>query len=206
MLAKTISEKSRVNDRKSELNILWSALRNGDHDSLSKLFKVSHPVLFNYGYKMVPDEVFIKDSIQELFLRLWEKRATISEAKSVKAYLLSSLRRIILRRLEKRKHRMERNRWYQENIVPVVYNVEEVMIHSETDREKKSQLAMALQSLSKRQKEAVYLKFYDGLSNTEIAEVMGINIQSVYNHISEAVLEMQEYVEESGQSSKVARW
>jgi RNA polymerase sigma factor (sigma-70 family) len=76
-----------------------------------------------------------------------------------------------------------------------VYNIEELMIHFETDREKKSQLALALQSLSERQKEAVYLKFYDGLSNTEIAEVMQINVQSVYNHVSEAIAEMQEFVQ-----------
>jgi RNA polymerase sigma factor (sigma-70 family) len=61
---------------------------------------------------------------------------------------------------------------------------------------------MALQSLSKRQKESVYLKFYDGLSNTEIAEVMGVNIQSVYNHVSEAIGEMQEFVVESNKVAK----
>jgi RNA polymerase sigma factor (sigma-70 family) len=158
--------------------------------------------LFNYGYKIVPNEDFIKDSIQELYLRLWEKRTSISEAGSVKAYLFASLRRIILRRLKKSEHRMERNYRYQKTMFGDIYNVEELMIHFETDRQKKNQAELALQSLSKRQKEAIYLKFYDGLSNAEIAEVMEINIQSVYNYISEAIHEMQVFVEEK--SSKVA--
>jgi RNA polymerase sigma factor (sigma-70 family) len=52
----------------------------------------------------------------------------------------------------------------------------------------------ALLSLTHRQKEAVYLKFYNGLTNDEISEVMQVNKQSVYNHISKAIQKMQGFV------------
>jgi RNA polymerase sigma-70 factor (ECF subfamily) len=194
MLAKVHSA-NQVENQKNKASLLWSKLKSDDGDAFAELFRAFYFRLFNYGYKIVPDEAFIKDVVQELFLRLWEKRKSISEAESVKAYLFTSLRRIIFRKLEKTTNRTQRNHRYQKNMFEEVYNIEELMIHFETDREKKSQLAMALQSLSKRQKEAVYLKFYDGLSNTEIAEVMGVNIQSVYNHVSEAIGEMQEFVQ-----------
>jgi RNA polymerase sigma-70 factor (ECF subfamily) len=202
MLARERDKKSKAENCKSELDVLWTALRQGDKNSLSDLFRQSYPWLFNYGYKIVPNEAFIKDAIQDLFLRLWEKRASINEANSVRAYLFSSLRRIIFRRLKKKEHRMERNHRYQKNMFEKVYNVEELMIHVETDRARKNKAELALESLSKRQKEAIYLKFYDGLSNNEIAEVMNINVQSVYNHISEAIHEMQALVGNSHENTK----
>jgi RNA polymerase sigma-70 factor (ECF subfamily) len=104
MLTKVHSN-NRVKNEENELNALWLALMGGDQEGLSELFCTSYPMLFNYGYKIVPHEAFVKDAIQELFLTLWEKRGAINKAESVKAYLFSSLRRIILRRLEKREHR-----------------------------------------------------------------------------------------------------
>jgi RNA polymerase sigma factor (sigma-70 family) len=193
MLTKVRSN-NQVKNGKRELSSLWMSLMEGDRDALSELFSISYSWLFNYGYKIVPNEDFVKDAIQELFLMLWKKRTSVNEAQSVKAYLFSSLRRIIFRKLEKKEHRIARNHYYQENMFEEVYNIEEVIIHFETDWEEREQLALALQSLSKRHKEAIYLKFYDGLSNAEIAEVMQINIQSVYNHISETIYEMQEFV------------
>lgn len=182
-------------DSQYDLKELWSQIRGGDPDSLSKLFCCSYRWLYKYGYKIVPNNAFVKDAIQELFLNLWKKRNNINEAHSVKSYLFSSLRRIIFRRLQKKRNRAERNHKYDKNLFDDVFNMEELMIHFETDKENKQQLELAIGSLSKRQREAVFLKFYNGLSNTEIAQIMDINKQSVYNHVSKAINKMQDYVQ-----------
>ncbi|MDZ7690830.1 MAG: sigma factor-like helix-turn-helix DNA-binding protein [Balneolaceae bacterium] len=51
-------------------------------------------------------------------------------------------------------------------------------------------------ALSDKQKEAVFLKFYSGLTNTEIAQVMDVNRQSVYNYIYRAIQALQSYMTE----------
>jgi RNA polymerase sigma factor (sigma-70 family) len=178
-----------------DLNDLWSQIREGDPDSLSKLFCRSYSWLYKYGFKIVPSNAFVKDAIQELFLNLWKKRSDINEAHSVKSYLFSSLRRIIFRRLQKKRNRTERNHTYGKNLFNDIFNTEELMIHFETNKEKKQQLELAIGSLSKRQREVIYLKFYNGLSTTEIAQVMEINKQSVYNHVSKAINKLQDYVQ-----------
>lgn len=174
---------------------LWSGIREGNEEALSKLFCLFYSHLFNYGFKIVPQQALIKDSIQELFLTLWKKREQISEAHSVKSYLFHSLRRIILRNLTRQKNRSNRNRVYMDNFFEEIYNVEELIVHFETRREKRERLSRSLKLLSKRQKEAICLKFYNGLSNTEISHVMGINQQSVYNHVSKAIDKLQEFVQ-----------
>lgn len=178
-----------------DLDNLWSKVRSGREKALSELFCVSYSWLFKYGYRIIPREALVKDTIQELFLILWEKRETINEARSVKSYLCSSLRRLIFRRIRKQKNRTKRNHVYRQNYFENLQNMEEWIIRYEVTQEKKRKLSLAIGSLSDRQKEAIFLKFYDGLSNTEIARTMEINKQSVYNYISTAISKMQDHVQ-----------
>lgn len=195
MLGEINLPKGLQENEANNLDELWTEIRKRNSNALSTLFCLSYSWLFDYGYKVVPREGFVKDAIQELFLNLWEKRKDINEAHSVKAYLLSSFRRIVFRRLEKQKNRIKRNYDYKENTFDDLYNIEELIIHFETGSKKKKELARAIKSLSKRQREVIYLKFYNGLSSKEIAIIMDINRQSVYNHVSMAISKMQEFVE-----------
>lgn len=195
MQAKISRPQTWNNNQVVDWNKLWEESRGGNSESLSKIFCYTYSQLFNYGYKIVPDEGLVKDGIQELFLNLWYKRNEVSEAYSVKSYLLSSLRRIIFRRLKKQRNRAKRNYEYSLDSFSEIYNTEELLIHFETESQKKEQLMEALQCLNKRQKEAVYLKFFNGLSSCEISEVMEVNKQSVYNHISKAIQKMQNYIQ-----------
>lgn len=185
----------RNKERRRNLDQLWSGIRMGRAEALSQLFCVSYSWLFNYGYKIVPKAGFVEDAIQELFCILWKKRSDINKAKSVKSYLFTSLRRIIFRRLKKQRNRAERNHNYKDHQFEDSYNREKRMIRIETDKEQKVEMQNAMESLSDRQWEAVQLKYFNGLSNTEIAQVMEINKQSVYNYISSAISKMQDQIQ-----------
>src|SRR5699024_1562024 len=178
----------------TDLSELWTELRSSDRKALSKLFSFSYPWLFKYGYRITPKRSLVEDAIQELFLNLWNKRYTIDEARSVKSYLLVSLRRMIFRKIKKRKNRAERNLEYTRNLFGVAEHIEKTIIEHENESSKKKQLKIAIGTLSRRQKEAIMLKFYRGLSNNEIAQIMNINKQSVYNHVSKAIIKMQSIV------------
>lgn len=194
MLARISKPTEWEQSREGDWQQWWLEIKSGKSESLARIFCDSYPQLYNYGYKIVRDEALVKDSIQELFLNLWSKRKEVSEAYSVKSYLFSSLRRVIFRRLKKMRNRQKRDYDYTRDSFSEVYDVEKLIIHFETESQKKQKLMEALLALTQRQKEAVYLKFYNGLSNDEISEVMQVNKQSVYNHISKAIHAMQSYV------------
>lgn len=174
---------------------LWSNIRRGDEHSLSELYCCVYSQLFNYGFKIVPDDSLVEDCIQQLFLNVWSKRDVISEAESVKSYLFTSFRRLIFRRLKKQRNQAKRNHYYSQHRYDTIPTREDLLIFYETEQYKKSRLQIALDSLSKRQREAIYLKYYSGLSNKEISNVMDVNKQSVYNHISKAIQKMQGFVQ-----------
>jgi len=95
--------------KQSDLNKLWDGIRKGEKKSLEKLYSQFYTQLFNYGFKLVNREALVQDCIQELFLKVWEKRFSINEAKSVKSYLFHSFRRIVFRRLKKERNRLKMN-------------------------------------------------------------------------------------------------
>lgn len=194
MVDKDTRSQYGIKKNSSDLNNFWSGIRKGNAEALAQLYYVSYPWLFNYGYRIVPEEAFVKDAIQELFLILWKKRKGINEARSVKSYLYSSLHRLIFRRIRKQKNRTERNYDYKQFFSKNLQTIEALIIDSEVDRERQEKILQAIDLLSDRQKEAIFLKYYDGLTNTEIACIMDINKQSVYNHVFRAINKMQDFV------------
>jgi RNA polymerase sigma factor (sigma-70 family) len=165
---------------------LWQRFQIGDTAALEQLMVQNFTLLFRYGTKFSSDYNFIKDCVQDLFLDLWSRREHLSEAVAVKAYLMASLRR--------RLHRgMISQKWLADNAVnidtlhfEIEFSIEESLILEESTQELASEIKVCLEQLPKRQKEVVYLKFYENLSREEIAEVMGVNPQSVSNLLQAA--------------------
>lgn len=178
---------------------LWDSIRKGNRDCLATLFNRYYTRLFNYGFKIVAREEFVKDCIQELFLNIWEQRETVSSVQSVSSYLHVSMRRMIFYNLRKFKNIKKRNTTYVKEFTEVTHNIESVIIRNELDVECRRHLNKAMQDLSNRQKEIIRLKYTEGLSNSEIARLLDIKRQSVYNHVSEALKFLKTYV--SGDSA-----
>lgn len=183
----------RFTDKKQNI---CDNISKGDRDALSALFDEYYAYLYNYGMKLIHgDDEFVKDCIQDVFLSIWINKERLSGVKSIKSYLFSALRFTIYDELKKNKTRAARENLYYEEIDSDLYDIEKLMIHFEIQAERKNRVAESLKKLSKRKKEAIYLRFYHGFSNEEIADIMNINTQSVYNLISESITQLQKFVE-----------
>ena len=67
------------------------------------------------------------------------------------------------------------------------FSIERVIIEKQISEEKAERLRKTLSLLSKRQIEIIYLKYYQYLDHGQIAELMNISRQSVYNLLHEAI-------------------
>jgi RNA polymerase sigma-70 factor (ECF subfamily) len=184
-------QKSSAADKDESL--LWDKMREGEREALNSLFRRYYRCLLSYGINLVSDRELVRDGIQKLFLKLWNKRQSLSTPQSVKGYLYVSLRRILLAQVKSRRAREKRNKSYMELLFKDSGNIEDTIIDGETASSVKQYVAEAIQSLPPRQKEALYLRFHDGLTNKEIAEIMDIAYQSVRNHISKAIREIRRH-------------
>lgn len=166
---------------------LWSDFLEGNKKALSSLYHMYYSSLYAYGLRLVRNEELIKDSIQELFLYMWEHRTSINPVHSVTSYLLLSLRRVILVNIQRDKSRYLRNKQYLENQFEDGKNIEDVLISMDDNNRRTHLMRTAYSSLSKRQKEVVRMKYFEGFTTDEICDLLSLKRQSVYNCLSEAI-------------------
>ncbi|RIJ47243.1 sigma-70 family RNA polymerase sigma factor [Maribellus luteus] len=163
---------------------IWQRFRKGDEKAFSYIFDTYHLQLFEYGQRFTRNENLVRDSIQDLFFELARKKERLSPTDNISFYLLKSLRIRIFGNMRKEKNRGEEIKAEIPDEFFLTYSTDVDEIEKEL---KLDLLADAVNKLPARQKETVYLKFYKNLSNTEVAEIMQVNYQSVGNNIQKAI-------------------
>ncbi|GAB3809497.1 sigma-70 family RNA polymerase sigma factor [Spirosoma humi] len=164
---------------------LWQRFRTGDAVAFDQLVYRYFQPLYRYGVRLDADDEYVKDCIQDVFIELWQRRNTVNETEFVKFYLLKSLRRRIFRGRAKWGSGWESLQ--EDYLFEVEFSIESQLINQQITQDQVRQLEALLNQLSKRQKEVIFLKFYQNLTHEQIAEVMALNRQSVYNILHEAL-------------------
>jgi RNA polymerase sigma factor (sigma-70 family) len=164
----------------------WKAFKTGDAAAFSHLYQQYSAGLYNYGAKFSQDKDLIKDCIQEMFVQIWTSRNSIGNPVHIKNYLYKSFRNLILKKVTQ----LQKNQDFDEKEdyeFNVSLNVEEALIDDERRQHISEQLQITISGLTARQREAIFLKFYEQLSYEEIAEVMGITVKASYKVMARAL-------------------
>lgn len=173
--------------------LLWQQLQNSSELALGKLINRYFNLLLNYGHKFVRDEAFVKDCVQEVFIEIWNRRDRISTPDSVRAYLLSSVRKRVMREGHRQKIIRDNEPPALENDGNLAdFSPEWTIIEQESLAETTHRIAEALAKLPKRQREVIYLRYYQNLERDEIAGIMNVNPQSVSNLLQAAYASIRE--------------
>jgi RNA polymerase sigma factor (sigma-70 family) len=170
--------------------MLWAKFLAGDERAFERLFRTFYRDLYGYGLRLTNDEDLAKDGIQNLFQRLWHSRTKIGtlEAGAIRPYLFKALRNQLANEVKAQARRGSWHTQYSaESAFEVQYSPEDFLIAQELSAAQNAQLLAALDQLGNRQREAVYLKFFDGFTYERIAEIMALNPQSVRNLIYQSL-------------------
>lgn len=163
---------------------LWDQLRGGDKAALASIYQTQVDALFRYGCQFTPDQGLVQDCIQDLFIELWKNHASIGTTTAIRQYLLVALRRKIVRQLQQQSGRQERAERVQMSAPKHEAGADQQIIEAEQVTTQQERIAGALSLLSDRQREVLYLKYFEELDYKQIAEMLGINYQSVRNTAS----------------------
>lgn len=164
----------------------WIALIKGDKLCFENLFKRYYSSLHQYGYKLTGDASVVDDCLQEMFLYIFEKRQKLGEVKYVRAYLFKSFRRLLLRTMRNRQKLVYVSLNESWKVVP---NELEMI---ETQERQRKYLVKLINELSPREREMIYMRFYNDLSIQEIAEVLSISYRAVVNTLYKAMVKLRE--------------
>jgi RNA polymerase sigma factor (sigma-70 family) len=173
---------------------LWQDFKSGSKPAYSFMYRTYAPVLYNYGCKICQDKQLVEDSIQDLFIHILLNKNQLSDTSSIKFYLFKALRREIIHKITAGQKQLPA----AEVLIPFECHPEATLPSYESDliekqlaKEQSAMLARELNKLPARQKEAIFLRFYNELSYEQIASIMEIDHKSVYKTIYKALDALQ---------------
>ena len=165
---------------------LWDSFKSGDKAAFERIYNNEIQFLVRYGRSMSYSLDSVEDALHELFVEIWEARERLSSPTSIRSYLLVSLRR----KLHKSNDKMTKGLSDYDTMNEFVPAFEDELIQSEQGQTETKMILNGMDLLSKKQREILHLKFYQGLDYEAISEILGINYQSARNAVHRAVKEL----------------
>ena len=158
---------------------------DGNEDLLAFMYRTYADSLYAYGLSIHSDVSLIEDAIHDVFIDIYTNEKRLSNISNLQQYLKTAFRHRLL-------FLLQGNRRYDRNLsdisdLLIEKNSQELWIENEEKNDKHRLVKRLLSSLTRHQREAIHLRFIEGLSYDEISEMMQINYQSVKMLIHRAV-------------------
>lgn len=169
-----------------DIRIDWGAFVKGDERIFSMVYDTFFNALYNYGCKYTQNTELVEDAIQDLFVRFWKNREHLNEPPSLKNYLFKAFRNHMNDRLKAAGRYVldDHGDQYPFELVP---SMEDEKIAIEKTELTKKKLSVAMEQLTDRQREAIFLRFYEEFSYPEIADMMGITVKATYKLMARSI-------------------
>jgi RNA polymerase sigma-70 factor, ECF subfamily len=167
---------------------LFEEIRKGNEEAFRKLFTIYFLRLNDFAKKVTKDDGISQDIVQEVFVKVWEKRAEITGV-NPEAFLFRLVRnrcidyikhlRVIHNRMQEVRTESKYEELYR---IDFIGNEPYVLIEEELSEK----IDAVIRTLPERCREVFILSRMQGLKNREIAEKLNISIKNVERHLSRA--------------------
>jgi RNA polymerase sigma-70 factor (ECF subfamily) len=160
-----------------------TALYSYDDRAFEQLFKAHFKALHAYAHTFLRDEEMAEEIVQNLFMKLWQKRELLQAHTSVKAYLYKCVHNDCLNHI---KHLKIQGK-YQEHALYTMDQHTEAASHRVELSELENRLGQALKELPEQCRAIFQMSRFEELKYKEIAEELGISIKTVENQMGKAL-------------------
>jgi RNA polymerase sigma-70 factor (ECF subfamily) len=161
-------------------------LVQGNEEAFTRIVHYYYPRLLPFAMKITKTKHTAEEMVQEAFLRLWEKRKDMQRIDHLGPWLFRVTGNLSFTWLK----RAAMEGRILQKIVPIETGnpVEEYL----DLRQSTEQLKAAVRQLPEQQRKIFQLSKERGLSNQEIAELLGLSVNTVKNHLSRALQSLRE--------------
>lgn len=151
-------------------------------DAFRRIYEFHSKSLYRFAFSYLKDSFEAEEIVQDVFLKVWEKREEVDVQKSFTSYLYRITVNKVFNEL---KHRVVKKKYEQHalNFDQIAGETPESSIHFQ---ELNAKLEKLLTELPEQQRNIFILSRWKGLSNAEIAEKMSLSIRTVENQIYRA--------------------
>ena len=143
------------------------------------LLEPLEPKLFGFAFRMLRDQHKVKDAMQELNLRLWNKRKELKTNKNISAYCFKIMHNICIDEI---RHEATQKRSFPRKREPFG---EPPALDMER-KELITRIRKAVDQLPGKQKEIIELHDFQDFSHSEIAEILNMEVNAIRVNLSRA--------------------
>jgi len=166
---------------------LIKGLKEGDKSAYKFLFTEHYIDLCNYIYNLSKNRVLAEDLVQEVFIKLWEKRTTLNIKTSIKSYLYKASHNQFLQHIRKEKNRFDVIERSKLDLLSLVYIEDESTTNLYAEK-----LDTLINDLPPKCKTVFLKSKIENKKYKEIAQEMNISVKTVENHIGKALRILRE--------------
>ena len=179
----------KANDYISEKELVIR-LTEGDKSAFCKLYSLYRAQLTFFAFKFLKSSTYTEDIVQDTFLHVWLGRKFIRTDQPFSAYLYTIAKNRILNQLRS----MEHQQILEEHLLKNAIDYTEDAQDSIRSQDLKDIIQKAFETLSPRQQEVFRLSREGQLSYKEIAEKLGISVNTVHEHITVCLSTIRHYL------------
>ena len=164
-----------------ELAIL---IRKGDIDAFDKIYKKYSNRLYLFVFGILKSQKDAEDIIQEVFIKVWDKRGKINEYMSFQSFLFTIAHNTTISLIRKKIKETD----FVSQIKSIQISEEKASNETEIEyKELKERLENTVSKLPQRQQQVYSLSRNEELSYKEIAKKLNISVNTVENHMVKAL-------------------
>ena len=162
-------------------NTLLEGIKSGNSSYYERVFRKYYQSLCLFALKYVRDPDEAEEIVQDMFVRVWQKRATLAISDSLKSYLYQAVRNACLNHLKHKNVKLE----YQKNTIDSSpsTNAGDTLVALELE----VKIRETLGKLPSERKKIFLMSRNEGFKYREIAEKLNISVKTVENQMSKAL-------------------
>ncbi|MBE0673098.1 MAG: RNA polymerase sigma-70 factor [Bacteroidales bacterium] len=165
-----------------EKALLWR-ISEGDESAFRKIYDTYYDHIYNAAYAFMKSPYLAEDATQEVFCKVWHKRAMLPEVEKFDAWLFIMARNHILTEIKNNLRQAN----FVEQLRLYVNELADSPLQDLLTRESESLIRDAVEQLPPQQKSVFRLSREEGLSQDEIALKLSISKNTVRNHMNAAL-------------------
>lgn len=177
-------------DKESNQQFILNELKKGNERAFNFIFKEHYKSLSQFSYSFIKDQDKAESLVQEVFIRLWEKRESLANIDNLLSYLMVMVRNISIDYL--RKEKTSQKVYLKIRPEESVNTTEEQLSKNEFEEK----LLKSVLNLPERCRIAFELSRFDSLTNKEIAKNMEISVKGVEALIGRSLKLLRKELEE----------
>lgn len=162
---------------------LFELIRHHDKAAYEKLFRQNYTILVRFAKDIVKDQDTAEDLVQEVFVKIWERREKIDIKTSVRAYLYMAVKNHCFSKLKAE----QRHAYMDESLA-------DNLLYSDTDTDKdtdtmdlKQHISNALDKLPPRCALIFKMSRFEYKTYQEIADALELSVKTVENQMGKAL-------------------